>query len=590
VTIYTSGDIRKYGFRTIGDLLKTVMGFYVSYDRIYQYLGTRGFNLQDDLNDRFLMLVDGHKINDYYFGQAYIGTDALLDLDLIDKIEIIRGPGSSLYGNNAFLGIINIITRNGRDISGAELSGSVASFQTYSEIGTYGKNFDNGLDIVFSASGYKSRGQNLFFKEFDTPESNNGIAGNGDSDRNRRYFSKIKFNDFTLESAYVSRTRGMPAAPYNDVFNNPDNKGTDTRSFVELKYDKALSETWLVMGRAYYDYYNNAAIFIHPNRDIEKYLATSKLYGSEIKLVNTSIDRNKLIFGVEYDSEDRVTSDSYTYEGSQNSDNRYYNGAVYAQDEFRISDNLLLNAGLRYDYYKSLHSTLNPRISLIYKPSENTNIKLIYGTAFRAPSEYETIYGFGKLTPETITMYELVVERHFREFTATFSTFVYKVEKIIEWVPDAVNPAILDAINEDTAHAKGFEFEISRKLIGSIDGSFSYTYQDNKDSDTRSILTNSPRHLAKLNLTMPVSKDKIFVSADTQFTSSRKTLQGNYAEGYFMSNLTLYSRNIVKGLEASASIYNIFNKKYSDPGLAENVQDLIEQDGRNFRVKLTYRF
>ncbi|HTL17244.1 MAG TPA: Plug domain-containing protein, partial [Patescibacteria group bacterium] len=100
ITIVSSEEIKKHGYRTLGDILASVQGFYVSYDRNYSFLGTRGVNL-GDFNDRILLLVDGHRVNNNFTDGAFIDSAFILDIDLIDRVEIIRGPGSAIYGNNA---------------------------------------------------------------------------------------------------------------------------------------------------------------------------------------------------------------------------------------------------------------------------------------------------------------------------------------------------------------------------------------------------------------------------------------------------------------------------------------------------------
>src|SRR5947199_5850293 len=123
VTIITSDEVKKYGHRTLADILRTVPGMYVTYDRNYSFLGVRGFNLGGD-NNRILLLVDGHRLNNSLSDSAFIGTEFIVDVDLIDRVEVIRGPGSSLYGNNAFFGVVNVITRRGHDLTGNGAEGS----------------------------------------------------------------------------------------------------------------------------------------------------------------------------------------------------------------------------------------------------------------------------------------------------------------------------------------------------------------------------------------------------------------------------------------------------------------------------------
>jgi outer membrane receptor for ferrienterochelin and colicins len=120
VTVITAAEIRSFGWRTLGEALRSVRGFYATYDRNYTYLGVRGFARPTDYNNRVLFLIDGHRINDNVYDAGYVGTETPIDLDLIERIEVIRGPGSALYGSSAFFGVVNIITRRGGSIGGVE--------------------------------------------------------------------------------------------------------------------------------------------------------------------------------------------------------------------------------------------------------------------------------------------------------------------------------------------------------------------------------------------------------------------------------------------------------------------------------------
>ena len=97
VTIVTAEEIRKYGYRTMLDILNSIPGFYKTYDRNYGYIGVRGFGRPGDYNSRIQMLIDGHRVNNNIDDSLGLVNDFYLDVDLIDKIEIIRGPGSSLH-------------------------------------------------------------------------------------------------------------------------------------------------------------------------------------------------------------------------------------------------------------------------------------------------------------------------------------------------------------------------------------------------------------------------------------------------------------------------------------------------------------
>ena len=110
------------------------------------------------------------------------------------------------------------------------------------------------------------------------------------------------------------------------------------------------------------------------------------------------------------------------------------------------------------------------------------------------------------------------------------------------------------------------------------------------DEETDSTPVNAPQHLAKGNLIVPVLRDKLFAGIEIQYMSKRKTLADHHTDAICITNLTLFSQKLIKGLEISGTLYNLFNKKYGDPGSEEHVQDQIKQDGRTFRIKVTYEF
>src|SRR5206468_2674797 len=120
-------EIQHQGYRTLGEILNSVRSFFATNDRNYTSLGVRGFSRPGDYNTRILLLIDGHRVNDNIYDEAMIGPELALDLDLIQQIEIVRGPVSSLYGSNALFAVINITTRRGRDLNGLEVAGTRGS-------------------------------------------------------------------------------------------------------------------------------------------------------------------------------------------------------------------------------------------------------------------------------------------------------------------------------------------------------------------------------------------------------------------------------------------------------------------------------
>ena len=600
VTIVTEDDIKKYGYRTLADILRSVRGFIVAYDRNYSYLGVRGFGRTGDYNSRFLILIDGHRLNENIYDTAYIGEEFILDVDLIKRVEIIRGPSFSLYGRNAFLGIVNIVTRSGEELTGAEISGAAGNFRTYKGRVSYGARAGNGFEALLSGSAYSSSGNaNLFYKEYDDPSTNNGVTSRTDYGRNYTLLSKLSFGGFTLEGAYISRIKGVPTGAYGTDFNDRGTQTLDRQGYVDLRYEHDFGNRTELIARAFYNAYRFDGDYVMSGV-VNKEEAKGQWWGGEVQFTKVLFDRHRLLVGAEYVNNIQQDIRNYDkdpfmlYLDEKRSSQAW---AAYVEGEFRIADTLILNVGVRHDDYENSGETTNPRLALIWNPLRKTVLKLLYGTAYRAPNVYELYFKTNPggmkenpdLKPEKIETYQLAVEQGLSEhLSATVCGFYYRITDLIN---QRIDPAdgLLVFDNIDEVKTKGFEVELDGKWDG-LRGSLSYSYYDARDGKTDETPVNSPKHVAKGNVIVPIVRDRLFAGIELQYTGKRKTLAGNYAGDFFMTNLTLFSQKLAKGLEVSGSVYNIFDKKYGDPGGSEHRQDVIGQDGRNFRFKITYAF
>jgi iron complex outermembrane receptor protein len=609
VSVVTSDEIKKYGYRTLADVLASVQGFYVSYDRNYSFVGVRGVSL-GDFNDRILLLVDGHQVNNNFNDGAFVGTGFILDLDLVDRVEIIRGPGAAIYGNNAFFGVVNVITRQGKQLNGVEASGEYGSFDAYKVRASFGKAFTNGIQLLVSGTYYDDPGQDqLFYKEFNTPAQNNGIAQDMDADKYASTFGSLSYGDFNLQGAYNYREKINPTAQFTlTTFNDPRLETKDQQSYVELKYTHSFPEIVDVTARVHYDNFSheigypqsllvsNQVVFsrFSSERDLGEW------WGADLQLNKRLWDRHVLTLGADYRDDFLQTSQvivpAAPAQGSEVRTNRQSYG-VYAQGDFAVLTNLHLIGGVRFDQYGEFSPSVDPRIALIYNPLPTSTLKAIYGTAFRAPSFYELATSSQALEPEKITGYELVYEQQWgAHLRSSLSGYYNDMHDLIVFSSGGFT-------NFD-AQAAGFELALEGSWASGISGRASYSLQDTRNSSSVGWeLPDSPQHLIKLNVIVPVIRDKLFAGAEFQYISDRKslhnttdisgqplTVQGEQAAGFPIINLTLFSQKIVKNLEFSASVYNLLDRHYSDPASQFHVQDLIEQDGRTFRLKLTYRF
>ena len=606
VSIVTAEDIQHFGYRTLGDLLRSVRGFYVTSDRIYNYTGLRGVNRPGDFGGRVLINVDGHRLNEPLYDSAFTSTDFMLDLDLVDRVEVIRGPGSSLYGNNAFFTVINVVTRRGRDLQGAEAAGTAASFDTYTGRLSYGRQFDNGLELLVSGTYLDGAGHKRFhFAEFDA--INRGVAENLDRTTTKSGFASLRYGDFEIEGGFIDRRKKNPTGQFGSEFNDPRALNVDQRSYAELKFAHTFEQEWSVQSRLYYDHYRYYTAFAFAYDapapgplTVNSDLGRAQWVGGELLVTKTLGDQHRFTAGAEFRDDfqtDLANFDVAPRASYVDAKRTAFATAFFGQAETTLLSNLKLNAGVRWDHFSADCGSVNPRGALNYRPWRDGTIKVIYGQAFRAPNVYETDYiqpSFKTnpgLRPETIRSYEIGYEQglpgHLR-FSGT--VFVNQVKGLIGQLTDPRDDLnYFD--NLDAVEARGFEAELEGQWQHSLRARLSYTYTEARDTTTRRILDNSPRHLGKASVAVPLWRGKFFLSAEFQAMSRRTTAGGATIGAVGVANFTLFSRELVRHLEFSANRANAFDQKYRDPVSTDFAPlDTVPQDGRTLRVKLVRKF
>ncbi len=353
VTVITADEIRLYGYRTLAEILQSVPGFYINYDRDYTYIGMRGFRRPGDYDTRILLLIDGHRVNENVGDQLPSGTQFPLDVDLIDRVEVMRGPWSALYGSNALLAVINVITKRGRDIDGVELSGEGGSADTYKGRVTYGKVLGQDVEVLVSGTAYDSGGQKLYFKEFDAPATNRGWVDN-DDDHFKNVMAQASWGDLTLLLTHTGREKGVPTAPWDTVFGDARTRTWDATTLVGLTYSHDVTEQWQVKSRvAYgeYDYYGSWPMYSASNGENPDILVNHDSWDgswleTELQVVGRPIPQHTLTAGVESRFDMRQEQRTWDQQAVYLDDARHdVTWGVYFQDEFRVLENLALVGG-----------------------------------------------------------------------------------------------------------------------------------------------------------------------------------------------------------------------------------------------------
>jgi iron complex outermembrane receptor protein len=611
VTVITSQDVRAYGWRTLSDLLRSVPGLYVTYTRSYGSLGVRGFD-RGDFGGRILLLLNGHRMNDPLYDSAAIMEDFILDMDLIDRVEIVRGPGSTLYGTNAFFAVVNVLTKTAKDYEGFEASGEAGTMDTYRGRLTFGTRGDDGAELLLSASGMTSDGKaEVYMPRFVDPDGFDGVLRDGDAESVTRYMASHRRGGLTVEGHYVGRDKDTPPVyGYGTVEYLPRHV-FDERGFVEGRYEHALSADATLSTRLYYDYYKYVGTYLYdvgePEFVTNKDESISESVGGELQASWHPWAGHAATAGIEYRDNYRQVMKNFDvepYASILDINPATQILGLYLQDEYRPSARLGITAGVRYDHYDTFGESVNPRIAVVYGVAAATTLKLLYGEAFRAPNASEFYYEEEApdysvvrnpdLQPEEISTYEIVCERQFgHKWRGSLAGFYNQATGLIgeQYIDEVVDDEIVHTTyfsdNLDEVSAQGLEFQADGQLTDKTRLSASYTYTLTEDEATGEPLAFAPEHMVKFNLAAPIVPDAVMAGFEVQYTSERYNANGRGYDAHWLVNGTLFSARWKDRWEGSLSVYNLFERHYN----RDVVGDLEAlQDGRLFRAKVSMRF
>lgn len=611
VTILTANDFRVYGWRTLADALRSLRGFNVTNDRTYSYAGVRGLSLPGDYKPRLSLMIDGISASENIYNSILIGGEFPLDVDLIDRIEIVRGPSSSVVGGDALGGVINIITRSGGALRGVETAVSAGGNDAYSARASVGGVGSNDLEYLISASGYDARGDNLSFPEM--APLGYGTTTDNDDERRRQLFAKFGYEGWHATLIHGKREKAVPTGSYGTIFNDPAHQETDTETLAEIGHKAWLDTSTTLSTRVFTGLYDYDGIFPYSNDD-PSYPSTyhnrdrsrGRWWGTETRLQSHLSEYHQVMAGAEF--VDNYRQDQYNddigygcvgYGSEPCLNNRHSSNkwSIYGQDEILLTAQTRVTLGLRLDRTVDHDQRWSPRLGLVQHTDHLGTFKLLYATAYSEPNVFQRYYNLPGVTTanpnlhdERLQSFDGIWEYAFDARTQLAVVFYrYQVENII--APSAIDGAYQ---NLPSISGRGVAVELTRNWHDGTALRTSYTGQYPELSGERP--ANAPQHLLKFNLTTPIANSALNAGFEMQATSRRRTEMNTTLPGYSIANLNLLYAPKQQPWEIALTLYNLFDHIYADPIAADIymdprvVRDSIEQDGRKWRLKLTYRF
>lgn len=625
-TIITADEIRNMGARNLEDILKMVPGFGVSTNEWGTHMiEVRG--IRTGTSEKILVMIDGHSLNRNTNGSATVYNVAnKLPVENIKQVEVIRGPGSALYGNSAFVATINIITRNAEEINGLEVKGGGGSFDSFKGNLVGGKAIGDKLTVSGSLDRYQSSGPKLTV-EADSLSGTPFSKAPGYPDLHTEQtdaFLKLGYGDLAFSGHYQTQKEhayiGYASALTDGSYNAPENY------WGELAYNLGITQGLSSNLKLYYDAYQqggNAVIFpsgfagSFPEGMIGKPMLKDRTIGSELQFDWDMFKGNHLIIGVAYEE---LKQSDVKQQANFNPANYSYIGAVqdvadwnknvtrqifatYLQDEWQLPAHVNLTAGLRYDNYSDFGDTLNPRVGLVWNFLENVDLKLLYGQAFRAPNFQElyninnpVVIGNPDLKPERIQTYEAgIAWRLNRYFSANANYFFSRIKDQIGWAPSTVagQPAV--NANLGKTETQGVEVGANGAIGTDLYWKLSYTWQDPRDAATDKRLPFVPSQRANGSVNYALSK-YVNLHTDILWTGARPRATGDTRPempDYATVDVAVTLKNFFKSLEIQATIHNLLDEKYYDldtSGALKKVPGDFPREGISWFVTASYRF
>lgn len=626
-SVITAEDIKAMGATDLDQALESVPGLHVSMvhvamNPIYEFRG-----IATKYNPQVLMLVNGIPITNVFWGdrsQIWGG----LPLENVARIEIIRGPGSALYGADAFSGVINVITKNANDIHGTEFGVRTGSFNSRDAWAQHGGKLGS-LNTAFYLRIGKTDGQKGIIQQdaqtaMDTLFGTRASLAPGPLNAQNKAVdarADLSKDAWRFRVAYQQRELGVGAGVAGAL--DPAARAQTSRLYLDLNYDQTnWLPNWDVSGVVgYYDikeqgnpYYTlfPAGAFggAFPSGMIANPGHSERHTHGSASIAYNGFEQHKIRFGTGYRVDDLYSTTELKNFNALFAPlpaivNATGNPALvymlphkrnvtyaFAQDEWNFMRDWTLTFGVRHDSYSDVGSTTNPRIALVWDAAYNVVVKAMHGTAFRAPS-FSELYsinnpvtvGNPSLKPETITTDELAFSwQPTNDLQTSLNFFRYHMRNIILPVGAVYQ-------NSGGQIGQGLEFEATLDASSSLRLTGNFSMQHSRDATTGQDAGMAPHR-------------RVFGRADWRFAplwqlgttvnyvASRVREPGDTrapVPDYTMTNLTLRREKIADGWEVTGQVYNLFNRRAWEPTfLSSGIPSDLPLPGRTYYIQAQY--
>lgn len=589
--VVTAADISRFGFRNLADILRAMPGLYVTKGYDFSYVGSRGLGRPGDLNARLLFLVDGMRMNDNVYDAGQIGEEFFVDVGLIERVEFTPGPGSALYGNNAFLGVVQVMTKRADKLAGAETFASIDSEGVHRLRASWGHRSEAGWEAWIAASEIR---QDHRPQPFDVSADVAQAQRDRLWLRGKRVLTSFSAQGWSVRGGVSELKHGAPSELLGSVplrFEQAQLITDD--NFLSLSHERSLGPDWDLF--AGFSVKRNQYRELSPWQDPETQqahvfavTAFGRWWNADLRLSTRRWAGHRLMAGLDY-QRDEAQEISVGLEGDAPFQLFYGINrriGLFVQDEWQLTPTQSLVLGLRRDSSTVSDASISPRLAWVWNGVPDATFRLMYGRAFRAVNLNEFAINSYWEVPlpqrERINSFEASWEH------ALTPTLQYRVSVYHSKLSDLIDQNQVDLPifeNSKSQRSLGSDLDLEQRWSQGGSLRLGLSMQRSRDAAGQS-LSNSPTALFKLFFSQPLIGDALQLSWQ-MFAMSRRFNQTQPMPGYCLNNVILLWRPSLD-LDVSVGLYNLGDVRYIDRPSPNG--RAVKQERRTGQISLRWSF
>ena len=510
-SVISAEQIHVYGYTTVAEALTTLVGSVPGNNGYRASLGLRGLLVPETFNSRILWQLDGHRLNESYFEWSFPDDLLGVDLENVERIEIVRGPSSSLYGSNAFFGVVNVVTRSGADAPGLLVHASTGGqllpnpdadpdrglrlFDRQKVGLAWRAAFADDHHLAVWGSYVKRAGYPLWVDYF-TATGAGGVADRRNDAEVGKVGLRYRWKELSINANLVDADSGTPMASYGATPDNSENRYLHRQSYAEARLDHDFGNGWLGQARVAFDRATLDRRWHYVGYSpVDRQFVPSEWWTTEASVVRSG-RRHNWLAGAEFQHHRTAQTEDYPSEDfASHADYQFSHLAAYLQDEISLDERWFLNLSGRVEDHEYYGTIPTARGAVIYRSGPQTRYRLSYGHSFMNILIHDYLYRSSVQDPPQPETVDLNREQiGSLEFTADLNLSGVNLEASVYWnrVKDLV---LYDAADDRYYNGEGYDmvgFEIQADyVVGGFRGYGNAMVQRSRFDSGESLL-NSP--------------------------------------------------------------------------------------------------